>query len=217
MKMLLTQVLLITVFIFGCATFEDNSAVSEGTRKGEIYNIDGQYNGVWRFLSGHEYYSRDISFNEVPEENFYHIDSFSQKVSDTSMIILLWGDSTYIYTYYGEETYNIEYTEIGAFDEYNEDEGADTLKPLIKELFTAENIQITNYNFREIDTLTLSGDTLRTLLGWNISADFSATLNGVDVTGKLVNEAGLLFTLEEYTGTFPPESWPKDSIVDSGE
>lgn len=221
-KLQFFTVLILTTLLLGCGTTDDNPVSSNGSPSSDdVMNADGQYDGVWGLVSEHsEYGYNDYKFNEIPEMNFFDIDSGTDKYSDTSFLISLNKNSATLYMFDPEEnpdTFLVEYMTLADLDEIDteayEESDAETLKSSLKSRFSLDSIgEITNFTVESIDEISSSDDTLIITFGFHVSANFTVFKNDEMITGSYECEFGAIYKLKKYSGALPPDSWPEDYV-----
>lgn len=207
--------LLITIFL-GCSLLKDDeseraSGGSTDTSPGEISNADGRYDGVWRIVHVHEYEYDKVMFDQNPSQNSIEVDSGSEMITDTSLLIMLKKDSAIIYEYDDSEnmdTFNIEYATLELLDEYSSQENLENLETEVMDGLAMEYIEGSNFDATSTSTLATSGDTLLITYGILVTLDWSSDLTGVTSTGSFEFDMGAVYKMVPYTGALPPESWP---------
>lgn len=90
MKQLAFLTALILITLWGCS--DDSGGGSTGT-SGSSMNPGGKYNGAWLLYSSHSYEYNEITYVTPPDEKFYDIDSGTDIMTDTNVILVLKGDS----------------------------------------------------------------------------------------------------------------------------
>lgn len=217
---LLFVLLFLTLSFFGCGVTDSDTTITDDMGNDNVMNGNGQYDGVWRLISEEEHGYNDFKFNEVPEMNFFDIDSGSEEHSDTSFLLLLKKNSINLYMYDPEintDTFLIEYLTLELLDEFDpdgfEESDIESLRSSLKSRFMVDSVsEISDFTIESIDNITASNDTLTITFGFHVAANFTVIKNDEIITGIYESEMAGNYMFVKYSGTLPPDSWPEDYV-----
>lgn len=218
-----TVLTLLILLLWGCSlTDGDSHTPNRTTGTADTSSIDnipaGKYDGNWRVTYAHEsgYESHKIGNNDPYLDELDNL----EPIPDSSVLAVIRGDSIYVYFYDNEtdgDTFSLEPILFSDLDEYDTTGVLEGLTADIYEWTGAENVNFTFNNVGSHSILIGENYSLRIEFHYIFDFSYTAQLGTETSSGRYATSATLAYGLVRYDGVIPPDHWPKNYVIDTGD